>query len=104
MLWTVLVLGTVAGGFFLVRDVWRKGKALLAELDRAQETLDRLESTRADLEASLAQAHPVAPVAVGAPEVARAQRAAAAEVTAARAARRQERRRAAYSRWLSFSR
>jgi len=104
VLWTVLVVGTAVGAFFLVRDVWRKGKALLAELDRASEVLDRLERTRTELEATLVDAHPVAPVAVGAPEVARAQRAAAAEVTAARVARRQARRRATYSRWLSLSR
>ena len=33
--WTVLVLGTLAGAFFLLRDLYRKGKALTVELGRA---------------------------------------------------------------------
>lgn len=33
--WTFLVLATLGGAFFLGRDLWRKGKALLAEVGRA---------------------------------------------------------------------
>ncbi|QTE27834.1 hypothetical protein [Pengzhenrongella sicca] len=53
-IWTLLVLGTLAGGFFLGRDLWRKGKALLAELGRAGELAEAL-SARADELAELAQ-------------------------------------------------
>jgi hypothetical protein len=30
--WTVLVLATLAAAFWLARDLWRKGKALVADL------------------------------------------------------------------------
>lgn len=33
--WTLIVLATLGGGFLLGRDLWRKNKALLAELRRA---------------------------------------------------------------------
>jgi hypothetical protein len=38
--WTVLVLATLGGAFFLGRDLWRKGKALLAELEHAADLAD----------------------------------------------------------------
>ena len=37
IVWTLLGLGTLAGAFLLGRDLWRKGKALLAEMARAGE-------------------------------------------------------------------
>ncbi|CAN5283992.1 hypothetical protein BH11ACT1_BH11ACT1_25450 [soil metagenome] len=40
--WTVLVVGTVVGAFFLGRDLWRKAAALLTELGRAADALGRL--------------------------------------------------------------
>ena len=40
--WTVLVLATLAGAFWLGRDLWRKGKALLAELQRAGDVVGAL--------------------------------------------------------------
>lgn len=33
--WTLLVLVTLGGAFLLGRDLWRKGQALLAEVERA---------------------------------------------------------------------
>ena len=39
IVWTSLVLGTLVGAFVLGRDLWRKGRALLAELARAGEVL-----------------------------------------------------------------
>lgn len=34
-IWTLLVLATLGGAFLLGRNLWRKGKALVAELGRA---------------------------------------------------------------------
>lgn len=42
LLWTVLVLGTLVGAFFLGRDLWRKGRALVAELDHAAQVMGEL--------------------------------------------------------------
>lgn len=104
ILWTVLVVGTVVGGFFLVRHVVRSAKALGAELARATEVAERLEERVAELTEAAAAAHPVEPVNVDDPERAQRGRAAAREVMDRRRARRDERREATYRRWLSFSR
>jgi len=45
--WTLLVLGTLGCAFWLGRDLWRKGKALLAEVGRAGELAGTL-ADRAD--------------------------------------------------------
>lgn len=52
--WTLLVLATLGGAFFLGRDLWRKGKALLAELARAGE-LAGAAADRAEQAAAAAQ-------------------------------------------------
>jgi len=104
ILWTVLVVGTVVGGFFLVRHVVRSAKALGAELARASEVAQRLEERVAELSEVAAAAHPVEPVNVDDPERAHRVRAAAREVMDQRRARRDARREATYRRWLSFSR
>lgn len=56
IVWTLLVLGTVAGAFFLGRDLWRKGKALVAELGRAGEMAGAL-ADRADALAAATPEH-----------------------------------------------
>jgi hypothetical protein len=104
VLWSVLVVGTVLGGFFLLRHVYRSGKTLVAELGRAAEVFERLEERTAELAAAAEAAHPVEPVTIDDPERARRIWAAAAEVKAGRRARRDARREATYRRWLSFSR
>jgi hypothetical protein len=104
ILWTVLVLGAVVGGFFLVRHVYRSGKAMAAAAGRAAEVADRLEERIAELTEAAAAAHPVEPVNVDDPERARRVRAAAREGMDRRRARRDARREATYRRWLSFSR
>lgn len=58
--WTLLVLSTLAGAFFTGRDLWRKAKALLAELGRAGEVAAAL-SERADRLAAAAPAHQASP-------------------------------------------
>lgn len=102
--WSVLVLGTVVGAFFLLRHVYRSGKALLVAVGRAGELLDRLSDRVDELAEVVAAARPVAPVDLRDPAAARARRAAAAEATARRRARRDDRRAATYRRWRSFSR
>jgi biopolymer transport protein ExbB/TolQ len=42
VVWVVLVLGALAGAFFLGRDLWRRGRALVEELERASEVLGEL--------------------------------------------------------------
>ncbi|MBT0995153.1 hypothetical protein KIN34_12760 [Cellulomonas sp. DKR-3] len=54
LLWTVLVLGTLAGAFFLGRRLWRSTLALGRELGRASEVLAVL-ADRADELARLAR-------------------------------------------------
>ena len=54
--WTVLVLVTLGGGFLLGRDLWRKSKALLAELARAGDAASRFATRTDELTAAAAQA------------------------------------------------
>jgi biopolymer transport protein ExbB/TolQ len=42
VVWTVLVLAAVVGAVLLGRDLWRRFRALVAELRRAEEVLGRL--------------------------------------------------------------
>lgn len=100
--WTLLVLGTLAGAFFLLRDLYRKGKAVLVELNRASEVLAEV-GERAEELAATAGTTP-APVDLTDPEPARARRVQAQEATRVRQARRTERHEAAHRRWASFSR
>jgi hypothetical protein len=100
--WTLLVLGTLAGAFFLGRDLYRKGKRLLAELDRASQVFGEIADQAEERAATLPLTSPV-PVDLTDPEPARARRVLAAEGTARRRAARQARHEAAYARWRSFT-
>lgn len=42
VVWSVLVVGTLVGAFLLGRALWRKFRALVAELHEASEVLGRL--------------------------------------------------------------
>jgi len=42
VVWVVLVLGTLVGAFLLGRDLWRRGRALVVELERASAVLGEL--------------------------------------------------------------
>jgi hypothetical protein len=42
VVWSVLVVGTLVGAFLLGRTLWRKFRALVAELHEASEVLGRL--------------------------------------------------------------
>lgn len=100
-LWSVLVLGTGVGAFFLFRRVYRSAKALVTELGRAEELLTRLDARTAELTEQAAAAHPVLPVDLTDPEPARRRRALA---RAATERRRAASRAAALRRWAALSR
>ena len=104
VLWAVLVVGTLVGGFFLARHVLRSGKALTAELGEAGAVADRLQQRVAELTDQAQAAHPVRPVNLGDRAAAQALRAEATQVMAGRTARRDARREATFRRWLSLSR
>ncbi|WP_448060734.1 hypothetical protein [Cellulomonas hominis] len=47
--WSLLVVGTLVAAFFLARDLWRKARALLAELERASGVLAAVADRAAEL-------------------------------------------------------
>lgn len=50
-IWTTLVLATLAGAALLGLSLWRKAKALLAQLRESTEALERLQARVDELEA-----------------------------------------------------
>jgi hypothetical protein len=50
--WTVLVLATLTGAFFLGRRLWRSGMALAKELGRAAEVAEQLAARVEELQAA----------------------------------------------------
>lgn len=100
--WTLLVLGTLVGAFFLGRDLYRKGRRLLAELGRASEVFGEIAARGEERAEQLVLTAP-APVDLTDPEPARARHALAAQATARRRAARQARHEAVYARWRSFT-
>lgn len=100
--WTLLVVGTLVGAFFLLRRLYRSGRALAVELSRASEVLAHV-AERAQELAEAGTTTP-APVDLSDVEAARARhrltRAAGEPRRAARALRHE----AAYRRWRAFSR
>jgi hypothetical protein len=101
--WTVLVLATLAGAFWLGRDLWRKGKALLAELERAGEVVGAL-ADRADALTAAAQAQPLHHDLLTDPDVHRARLATLAAARAVRRAERQLRHTVTFTRWRAYTR
>jgi hypothetical protein len=101
--WTVLVAGTLLGAFFLGRDLWRKGAALLSELGRAADALGRL----GDATERSAGADSVPPIRAQLFADRTALRARFDELRTERrerALRRAERHVATYARWRAYSR
>ena len=49
LIWLGLVLATVLGAVLLGRHLYRSGKALVADLEKASELTDRLDRLQADL-------------------------------------------------------
>lgn len=100
--WSVLVVGTLVGAFFLGRDLWRKGLALAREAELAAALVDRWGERVAELEA----AGPAStPRVVDLSDTAGpAQRRAEGRLAAVRRrAARDERRAAAYRRWRALT-
>lgn len=99
--WSALAAGTLVGGFFLGRWLWRRAVALGRELARAGEVTGRLVD-RADELAEAARARrPVPPVALGRdPAGPRAQLAAVRAERDARADARALRHRETWRRWV----
>lgn len=56
LLWATLILATLIGAFFLGRNLWRRAKALLAEVERAAATLEQLQNRVEELTETLEQA------------------------------------------------
>ncbi|HWS56983.1 MAG TPA: hypothetical protein VN257_00460 [Actinotalea sp.] len=102
--WTLLVVGSLVGGFFLLRHVYRSGKALLVELEQASEVLTRLTEQVEALSEAAAQRNPPAPVDLTDPGPARLRRLEGARAAERRRLARLGRREATYRRWLALSR
>ena len=101
--WTVLVVGTLVGAVLLGRDLYRRARALLAELGRAADLLGQVADRAARL-ADEAGTPVLAPVELADPGPARERHAVTAAVRRGRAAERAERHAATRERWRSFSR
>lgn len=107
--WTTLVVATLVGAFVLGRSLWRSVRGLLAELRRASDVMERLETRLAELEEAAAAAAASLPgpdVGAGAERRAeiRAVLARLRQQREDRAAVRAERHLGTYERWRSFSR
>ena len=101
--WTVLVLATLAGAFLLGRDLWRQGRALLAELERAGDVVGRLAERAEELQAA-AQAQPLTHHVLTDPAVHRDRLDGLRAARAARRAQRELRHAATFSRWRAYTR
>ncbi len=101
LLWTVLILGTLAGAFLLGRSLYRSGRAFLAEAERAADAVASLEERAEQLGAV---GTTPAPVVLDDLAPARERMAQARLRRLARRARRDERRARTYERWQSFVR
>lgn len=107
-LWAVLVVGTGVGAFLLGRDLLRKGRGLVAEIDRSAEVLDLLDARLVELGETMASV-PQPPVLLETDPTERELRRSALRATRerlreARAAATQLRADAAFARWRSMTR
>ncbi len=100
--WSVLVVGSLVGGFFLLRHVYRSAKALLAALEELSEALGRLDEQVAALGAAVGSTPAAVELEDDGP--ARARVLAARQARVARRLRVAERREATYRRWWAFVR
>jgi len=101
--WTVLVAGTVLGAFFLGRDLWRKGAALLSELGRAADALGRL-GDATERSAGVDSVRPIRAQLFADRTALRARFDELRTERRERALRRAERHVATYARWRAYSR
>ncbi|RXR24855.1 hypothetical protein EQW78_06980 [Oerskovia turbata] len=54
IVWSVLVVGTLVGAFFLGRDLWRKARALLSQMSESALVMDRFAQRTDEVTAALA--------------------------------------------------
>jgi hypothetical protein len=107
LVWCVLVLGTLVGAFFLGRDLWRRARALVTELERAAEVLGELAETTGRIAEQAREAERAAAAVTELlpdREEARGWWATLRAEAAERKERRRERDRATRERWKSYSR
>lgn len=100
--WFVLVVGSLVGGFFLLRHVYRSAKALLTAMEELSAVVERLDMQVAALAGSIGTTP--APVDLEDAGPARARVLAARRARVARRVRRAERHEVAYRRWWAFVR
>ncbi|MDT0166184.1 hypothetical protein Q9R32_11540 [Actinotalea sp. AC32] len=100
--WALLVVGTLVGAFLLLRDLYRRARRLLAELERSSAALTEASQRAAEREEQLELTVPV-PVDLSDPGPARARRLLALQARARRRAARAARHEAVYARWRAFS-
>lgn len=102
-IWTVLVLATLVGAFFLGRTLWRKAVALGRELGRASEVAAELSERVTELqEIAARQAPDTSPTVFSDLEPLRARRAALRDEADLRKAARQDRHRATVRGWRAY--
>jgi len=99
--WSVLVVGTLVGAFFLGRSLYRAARDLLAELERLTDALDTLAERS---EALAASATTPAPVDLMDPEPVRARLVEARLARLRRRARKADRHAETYRSWQALSR
>lgn len=100
--WTVLVLGTGVGGFFLLRRLYRSARSLLAELEHAADALAVLGERAEELARAGVGAEPV-PVDLLDPGPARERLESARGARLLRRIRRSDRHAEVYRRWEAFT-
>lgn len=102
--WTLLVVGTIVGAFFLARRLWRSVKGLGRELSRASQVAADMSARADELSRALEEAQPsTAPTLFDDPVVLQER---VDLLRAERAERRVERRRRdeqVWSRWRRFN-
>lgn len=97
--WTVLVLGTIAGAVLLGLRLWRSGKALLAQLSATGRVMDQLQTRIEELEAAHGPEPVFTPSLLASDEQRERWRTVRYANRETRAARRRLRRALTYRRW-----
>ncbi len=64
IVWPVLVVAALVGAFFLGRDLWRRGRAVVRAAAAASDAAARLTEHADERAAAARRAHPVPPVAL----------------------------------------
>jgi hypothetical protein len=104
VIWLMLLAGSVAAGFFLGRDLYRKGAALVRDISELATVADRLEQRAEELrklqEPYVGPPHPLTLTDEDLQEL----RTGRKQRIMARRKRKKERNQATYARWESYFR